>query len=313
MVRNELLVFFSTFIKRYENRFLVAAYEELVEEKRRLQDPVIVEADINRKSALQFGRPGSGDRDPVRSERVSKNTVHASIWKHVLILSVDPHAEVARNAMIIVDYIHAKLLDSPLAPHVKVVMDYLVYMGSTRTVQSRPPSPTPLPRLAEVDVSPTTSGPKKNASYISMGLKRTATAATALKNLAFGASDGQPTSGTSHDNADKPRPGGAVRARVPDEWSRPPDAHDPTLLTHTYQQAKIPLPRGYNMTECDCETCKSKKDKTRQGANKDEEKIPLKSVFFDWSVEVCISSSFVITMYLLIKLQVLPRTTNEDQ
>jgi regulator-associated protein of mTOR len=28
LVRKELLVFFSTFVKRYQNKFLVAAYEE---------------------------------------------------------------------------------------------------------------------------------------------------------------------------------------------------------------------------------------------------------------------------------------------
>ena len=279
MVRNELLVFFSTFIKRYENRFLVAAYEELLGEKKRLQDHTIVDPNIYRRSALQFGRSSVQSRPGSAQEGVSRNSIHGSIWKHILILTVDPHADVARNAIIIVDYVHSKLLDSPLANYTRAIMGELSQLGGSRLAQSRAPSPTPLPRLAEFPVAPNASNLKKNESFISMGLKRTATAASALKHLAWGSSDISSAETTPKKNEPEPP---RTKGRVPDEWSRPPDARDPALQSHSYQSAKVPLPAGYNINSQDIP---SSEDGPKDLRDAHTSVLPLRSVFFEWSVE----------------------------
>ena len=273
MVRTELLVFFSHFVKRYEYKFLVAAYEEFSDERHRLRNAA-TENETNRTSASQVAS-SSGDNTPKPPrEQISKHTIHGSIWKHVLVMSVDPHPEVARNAITIADYVHSRLLASPLGAHARTVIEDLAQLAR-RPALSRQPSLTPLPRLAEIPVSPVTSSIKKNEGYLSIGIKRTASVAAALKNLALGGSTSTESTTSSHGSTPGLHPNQAqrhpvaVRARVPDEWSRPPDAHDQTMRSAAYQQANTPMPRGYRPNETD-------ENKT----------IPLKSGLFDWSIEV---------------------------
>ena len=279
MVRNELLVFFSQFINRYENKILVAAYEELVEERHRLQNPQM-EHENNRTSSMHITRASVDSTQSDRSEGLSKYSVYASIWKHVLIISVDPQPEVARNATIITDYVHLRLLSSPLASRTQSVMDDLIQLGK-RPALSRQPSATPLPRLAEMPIT-TAPQQKKNEGYLSLGIKRTASVAAALKHLALGQTSPEhslhasPSTSTVNNQPHR-RPTGPTRARVPDEWSRPPDAHDHTLHSATYQQAKEPMPRGF-----------------RSEDHQEIPTIPLRSGFYDWSVEVSAILTFII-------------------
>ena len=283
MVRNELLVFFSTFIKRYENKFIVAAYEELVEEHRKLQEPVILEVEMNRKSALQFGRVHPDDYRPESKEGVSKDSVHSTMWKHVLVLTVDPHADVAQNAAIVSDYVHGKLLSSPLKTHARALMDDMLRLGA-RAVQSRPPSPVPLPRLTDVPIPPADTSPKKSEGYFS----RTASAVFSTLGFRTPAPHETESSRTSPPKSiDGSRNGPHIRTRAPDDWSRPPDAHDPLQQVVAYERAKIPLPRGFE--EMDELTQAVKK----LGDGAADCPIPLKSTFFEWSTEV----SFAVVIY----------------
>ena len=279
MVRSELVVFFSTFVRRYEKKFLVSAYEELHDEQRRLKEDLIADADSSRRSH-HGGRNGVDPDHYSSKDNISKNSVHATMWKHLLTLSVDPHVEVAQSASMVADYVHIRLLQSPLGPRAQTLMDDLIRLN-TRRPRSRPPSPTPMPRVAEMSTHPTSPAPRRNESYLSLGFKRTASAASALKHLAFGAPSPvttPPAANGSPTHQEPARPSGSVRARVPDEWSRPPDAHDPSLQSPTYQKARVPLPRGFRPTN---------QEKLIEASLNDEKEgaAPLKSAFFEWSVE----------------------------
>jgi regulatory associated protein of mTOR len=274
IVRSELVVFFSTFIKRYENKMAVVAFEELYDERQRLQPPVIAEVEVTKSTALQqHNRNGSESSSAHARRSISKNSVYSTIWKHLLILSVDPHAGVAQDAVLVVDYVHDRLLHSALGTHAEIIMEDLLRLGR-RAVPSRQPSANPLPRLADVPTVEQSSH-KRNESYLSMGFKRTASFAYSIKNLALGGSQSpeheqsktllsQPSTQTRH--------GSQLKARVPDDWSRPPDAHDPALHISTTEPSKVPLPRGFQ-------------PENPPSAHGRRSEMPLKSDLFDWSVE----------------------------
>ena len=273
MVRNELLVFFSHFVKRYEYKFLVAAYEELVDERHRLRDS-IAENESNKASSVYSA---SHKTEPVSTpgrEQISKHSIHASIWKHLLIMSADPHPEVSRNAIVVIDWVHTRLLTSPLSIHANSVMEDLTQLGK-RPAMSRPPSVNPLPRLAEIPLLSNTPNAKKSEGYLSLGIKRTASVAAVLKHLALGGSAPSesitPTvsSTSSPTSVKSQRLSGQLKTRVPDEWSRPPDAHDHTLQPTAYEQAKTPMPRNFRAEDAG-----------------NTSTIPLHSGFYDWSIEV---------------------------
>lgn len=279
MVRSELVVFFSYFVNRYENKFFVAAYEELVGERQRLRDAEI-ESEERKTHGMQshadlMENAHINEYAPRQSrEQISRHSIHASIWKHLLIMTVDPHPEVARKAVVVADNVHVKLLASALGPHAQAVMEDITHLGR-RPALLMQPSATPLPRLAEISNTPTAPIVRRNESYLSLSIKRTASVAAALRHLALGgpaATDVNPQTSSSisaqtpsHQNHQP----GALRARVPDEWSRPPDAHDPTLHLGTYQKAKSPVPRDYRPDDIN-----------------DSNILPLKSDFYDWSIEV---------------------------
>lgn len=272
LVRTELLVFFSRFVLRYESKFTVVAFEELQDELRRFKTPSLEEVVAPRQSALQFGHQSAPAKKP-EPERISRNSVFATTWKHLLILSVDPHPEIAQNASLVVDHVHTRLLESAIGQHAEDLMEKLAQLAKKPVVlQSRPPSPAPAPRLAEVPVSPTTGPPKRSESYLSLSLRRTASVVGALKSFATGSAptppDSQPASpASSRHTADHPRTS-TTRQRVPDEWSKAPDAHDPRLNIARYQKAKVPQTKGFDPKSGD-----------------EEVSLPIKSEFFEWCTE----------------------------
>lgn len=268
MVRKELLVFFSTFVKRYENKFLVAAFEELLAELQRLRSPNTEAEQV--RHAMNHAQNGPESPTDTLREVISKFSVHATIWKHLLILSVDPHPEVACYATLITDYIHFKLLASPLGTRVERLMDELVglWKRSTSIKQAWPSAPAPKP--ANPPQPPASTNPPKNESYLSLSIKRTAGVAAALKNMTLGSASTTPQEPVTNGTNRQQRPG-SLRPQAPAEWSRPPDAHDPASHSPAYTKAKAPVPRGYK-------------------PRKYEElpTLPLESGFYEWSIEVCI-------------------------
>lgn len=259
LVRKELVVFFSTFVKRYENKFVVVAYEQLVEERDRHP---YKEGDANAFDA----------RDAMISTPISANTIYGSIWVQILILSVDPHPEIARNASVIVDYVHETLTGSPLSQMaMSVIDDLLRFSKREESHLKRVPS---LSSLRIVDSQPGSPLPPipKQQSYLSLSLKR---AGSSLRNLAFGpGSDGSTTSKdtTPQTSPSKSRdpvhPVDTPRGRLPPEWSRPPESHGATGTVGTYHSANLPTSAGFVPFD-----------------PKIKQRIPLQSTLLEWSTE----------------------------
>ena len=273
MVRRELLVFCSTFVKRYQNKFLVAAFEHLIEERDMLLHPG-ADMEPNRPYGQQSRRSHHDSPESPMQHKISQNSVQGSMWMHLLVMSIDAHPEVAQDASIIVDYVHEALLQSPLGPRAQPLIEDIVRLSRRPAALSRQPSATPVARPAQSSASPSPAAPQKNEGYLSIGMRRTASVAAALKHLALGgpsSSDLASQSGNRDPTALTPQQRGppSLRARVPAEWSRPPDENDQTQTSTAYQHSKNPLPRGF------------KARNMRQPSS-----IPLTSGFFDWSIEV---------------------------
>lgn len=266
MVRKELLVFFSTFVKRYQNKFLVAAYENLVEERDKLMHSVY-------DNEVKTNGISQDDLDRNHKSMISRNSVQNSIWMHLLVLSVDGHPEVAQAASIIVDYVHETLVISPLARHALRVIDNILALMQRSTGHSRQPSTAP---SSQASHSTAPAGPPslpKNEGYLSTGLRRNASVAAALKYLGLGGSGSTDnlasSSESAHQTAQQKRMAGPVRPGIPAEWSTPPNQNDTTSTSTKYQRAKVPLPKGF-----------VKHDPNEPAT------LPLESVFFEWSIEV---------------------------
>ena len=268
MVRKELLVFFSTFVARYQNRFVIAAYDQLIEESERLVKTPFEETS-EKVGEVLFLKPKSRAGSIVNETNgVSSNTVFAAIWKQLMIMSVDPHPEIAQNASFVVDCVLNQLLHSRLGPLAQPIMDAIL----------RHHTPLQPFRTSHVDVHSTEKSlpstpptPSKPEGYITASIKRTASVAASLKSLAFGSS-----TPTSHENS--PRSPGrqnlsdrtGASKRIPSDWNRPPEAQDPHHQTAAYPALKTPQPHGF---------------KPFESPNSEPPTIPLRSHFYDWSVE----------------------------
>lgn len=260
MVRKELLVFFSTFIVRHKTKFTVAAYEQVVEEKETLtrpREPHDGNDMLHMKSRPSFSSDGS------TPQSVSQGSIYAAIWKQVLVMSVDPHPEIAQSASIIVDDVIITMMDSPLGTFVQPIFEairkhYREPKATRTTIVETIPTSHP--------TAPTT--PTKQDGYLSAGIRRTASVAASLKLLAFGNSDGG-SSGSlkspSRSLAERP---GNSRSRLPSNWNKPPEAADRPSTPTTLQTAVFPKPRRFE-----------ERDYSK------EPLVPLKSDFFEWSME----------------------------
>ncbi|KAK5129084.1 Target of rapamycin complex 1 subunit kog1 [Cryomyces antarcticus] len=264
MVRKELLVFFSTFIARNKSKFVVAAYEQLKEERDNLRQQTTTNGEVK----------SGGSRQPTRARSESKNTIFAAIWTQVLLMSVDPHPEIARNASIVMDHVLIAILQSPLRMYAQEIMDEI--MGCSK--QTLRPLATPVDGTHtpyQTPSSPTTTTPTKQDGYFSAGMRRTASVAASFKNLAsFGVSklDSRTATQTSPPKSStrpsRPERVPSPRSRIPTEWSRPPDEHDTHNYPQSYVQARVPTTRGFQPRDLS-----------------ESPLVPLKSVFFEWSME----------------------------
>ncbi|CRG85771.1 Regulatory-associated protein of mTOR [Talaromyces islandicus] len=268
LVRKELLVFFSTFVKRYENKFLVAAYEELLEEKHLLLHREQNEA--TQHSARGKLLPKADDAFG-NSQLLSRHTTFGTIWKQLLIMSVDPHPEIAQDGATVVDYIHVALLQSPISPlAIKARDEIMEIFNRLNLTKSQAPEAPEL--KASRPGTPPFQNSQKQEGYFSLSMRRTASVAASLKNLAFGSSsaDQGPLSPTLSQKTSpaKNRAPITPRGRAPPEWTRPPEVNDQIAPATAYHQAPEPPSRGYQPRNGD--TTPS---------------VPLKSKFLNWSTE----------------------------
>ena len=265
MVRKELLVFFSTFVARYRNKFTVTAYEQLLEEKASLVRTQVEEASERAADTL-LTKPKSQTNSINEPHAVSADTVFSAMWKQLLIMSVDPHPEIAQRSCVVVDYVYSVLLHSPLGQFATPIIETVLQ-------HQTPPSST---RASYVEVQPldrsrpsTPPTPVKADGYLTASLKRTASVAASLKSIAFGGS-----APASQDNSPRssgrilPPPVAGPRSRLPQEWSRPPDEKDLHRGIASYPPLKEPRPRYFKARDL-----------------KLPREVPLKSTFYEWSVE----------------------------
>src|SRR5438045_8467568 len=99
-------------------------------------------------------------------------------------MSVDPHPEVARNASIIVDYVHNTLLESPLARPAQAAIDDIIHLSS-KSATPKISFTEPSAKAPTLPVPPTTPTQARQDGYLSASLKRTATVVGSIRNLAF--------------------------------------------------------------------------------------------------------------------------------
>lgn len=271
MVRKELLVFYSTFVVRYKDKFVVTAWEQLNEERNnQLDQEMEPQPPMNGYFDHKRNPSNSG---PLSS--VSRSTVFQAIWKQILILTADPHAEVSKSATTILDYVLATLFESPLGNFAHQTLDEIIshenkplhaHVGSSDgslrpsfDSNRGPPSPTP-------------SNSGKHDGYLAAGLRRTASMAASIKSLASFATLKQ-----AHEDNDKnrlqtqtqsykgPLPS-RPRSQIPADWTKPPDAYDPHPTSGRYSDAKQVPVRGFE---------------PRNLAQPPS--LPLKSGFLEWS------------------------------
>jgi regulatory associated protein of mTOR len=268
LVRKELLVFFSNFVKRYQNKFLVAAYEELVEEEHMLLHKL---RDEDPQSLFLENGDGATEDNCLQISFLSRNTTFGTIWKQIVILSVDPHPDIAQDGCTIVDYIHFKLLQSPmlsLTLKVKQRISGLSNQLNEPKLQVSEPQEVKAARPR----TPPSIPAQKPEGYFSLSMRRTASVAASLANLAFGgnsSSDQGPNSTQPKTSPIKPRFPVTPRGRAPPEWTRPPEVNDHVTPVTSYQLAPIPTSRGFEARDPNGTPI-----------------IPLKSGFLDWSTEV---------------------------
>lgn len=264
MVRKELLVFFSTFVQRYQNKFMVAAYEQLLEERDRL---------LHGGEQPDGHRRGRSQSSTSEDDQVSGDSVQGSMWRHILVMSIDAHPEIAQDATSIVDYVHEALIESPLGSRTHTVIEDISRIFHKKPARSRQPSAAPSSRTLQASGSPAPRAVPRNESYLSMGVRRTASVAAALKHLAMGNITSNASlnghSGTSAPNGSSPQRQANLRSRMPAEWSRPPDEYDHTSTATAYHVAKVPATRGF-----------VERDSSKPST------LPLETGFFDWSIEV---------------------------
>ncbi|KAF2207340.1 hypothetical protein CERZMDRAFT_51226 [Cercospora zeae-maydis SCOH1-5] len=245
MVRKELTVFYSEYVKKYLKRFLCAAFEQLQEE----QD----------KRSGKEQVPRSVKTTPRQSN--SLGTVYRAVWRQVMSLSTDPHPEVSRNAGIIVDYVLNALLESPLGQAAETILDELERKTSME-VSTIGAAVQPLSRVQTAGLGPRPETPPSPSVSVSskadgyFALSRTASVAQALGKLVGW---GSTMSGTTTPYRSRP-------LTPYDASMLPPDALDNIQGPAHQPPAKIP-PTPYFQA--------------RDMAELPE--IPLKPTFFDWS------------------------------
>ncbi|KAJ4298733.1 Target of rapamycin complex 1 subunit kog1 [Collariella sp. IMI 366227] len=256
IVRKELLVFFSHFVLRYESKFLVAAYEQLLEEKEYQLFPP-PEDGLDHKMGLHYARRESRERDGTIKPHVygvAHDSIFAACWKHVNVLSVDPHPEVQRDATTILDYVHHALLHSPVGAQAQTLMDEILRrarkvsrgdmsqrtsMAGTRTAAAQPmPSPGLLKRTASYLFGPL------------MGLDGTAAPSTPSV-----------TPGVHRSYSQRNRKGPGLE-------NAPPEQRDQIASPAHYHIANEPLCANY-----------------KERRHKEMPILPLASTFLDWSTE----------------------------
>ncbi|KAF2203138.1 hypothetical protein GQ43DRAFT_282389 [Delitschia confertaspora ATCC 74209] len=246
MVRKELLIFFSAFISRYKTRFVVAAYEQFLEEGSSELHSTARDT-IDGLYMKVRASPNGNTQLP------SQNTIYSAVWKEMLVMSVDPHPEIARDASVVVDSVVIALLESPLAKCVRPYLDH----AAKKIHGPRPTRHVHIHEDAPESRASTPPTPSKTDGVLSLfgGIRRSTSVAASLKNL-----------WSAHEPASVP-PKSPTRSKTGDTHTHHGEPHRPKT-PEKHPSREEPKPRGY----------------VARDLSKDPE-LPLKSRFYEWSVE----------------------------
>ncbi|KAJ0122916.1 hypothetical protein N8I77_010006 [Diaporthe amygdali] len=257
MVRRELLVFLSHFVLRYESKFVVAAYEHLLEEKEYLLYPPRDDVFDRQNMLLHYARPANRDKDgsiKPQAEGFSNNTVIAAAWKHIMIMSVDPHPEVQKDATAVTDYVHNTLLHSAVGAQAQNLMEE-IQRRTKRTFMKNQASHqrtnTNLSVASDTSV-PASPGLLKRTFSTIFGLGAGADNLNAL-------STPPPSQSASRTGSLRNRTG------LPDA---PPEQNEQSQAPANYHVAEEPVSAGFEERDM-----------------KEIPSLPLPSGFLDWSIE----------------------------
>lgn len=257
MVRRELLVFLSHFVLRYESKFVVTAYEHLLEEREYLLYPPRDDVFDRQNMLLHYARPANRDKDgsiKPQAEGFSNNTVIAAAWKHIMIMSVDPHPEVQKDATVVTDYVHNTLLHSAVGAQAQNLMEE-IQRRTKRTFMKNQPSHQRT--NTSLSVASDTSVPASPGL-----LKRTFSTIFGLGSVA----DNLNTMATPAPSQSASRTGSLRnRTGLPDA---PPEQNEQFQAPANYHVAEEPVSAGFEERDM-----------------KEVPALPLPSGFLDWSIE----------------------------
>jgi len=281
MVRKELVVFFSHFVKRNEEKFLVTAYEQLVQEREFLYNggaragrgflrtssangAALTRSTSNPANlgggSAEFKQPRQHkDSAPRRSD----GTIYAAVWQALLMISSDPFPETAQASKVAVDYVHLALLESPLGPSTHTLIDDIT-RASLKSFSLKLPD-TAMNERARPE-SPGAASSREG--YFTSSLRRSASIAASLRNLAMGYGNTASSSRTEYAQPTKSgRFPNGLAGKDP-EWNRPPDVNHYSSTTTNYRSAKEPVSRNFQPRD-----------------SSEPPTIPIQSKFMDWSIE----------------------------
>lgn len=261
MVRKEFTIFLSHYILRYENKFIVAAFEHLLEEKDYMEHPPRGDGSEN-KMGLHYARSENREQDggvkPI-TRGLAHNSVFAVLWKHAQNLSVDPHPEVQQGAGVIVDYIHNTLIQCPT---VGTAARDIFNEAKRREAKAAAKAKARSGQRSSINsVSNGASTPPLPSPGL---LRRTA---SLLFQPFWGAED-KSTQSSPPTRRPMPRSASMKLGVPPATVAAPPEQSDEANAPATYHAAKEPVSGGFE-----------ERDLTAPPT------LPLKNTFLDWAIE----------------------------
>ncbi|KAI3545391.1 WD repeat domain-containing protein mip1 [Colletotrichum paranaense] len=266
MVRREFLVFLSRFILRFESKFIVAAYEQLQEEREYLLFPPGQDG-MDHKMGLHYARKENRNADGTIKPNVhgfAHNTVFSACWKHALMLNVDPHPEVQRDATVIVDHVHQAVMASAVGEHAQSLIDDIRKRAKRASTKNHLHLSQ---RSNAIGVSNSLATPPLPSPGL---LRRTA---SLLFQLPLFGNDGKADASEKPNySSPAPSPGlhrvGSQKIKAPELAEAPPEQSDPTAIHANYHIAKEPVSTGF--------------EDRKLG---EAPAMPLQSSFLEWSIE----------------------------
>lgn len=202
------------------------------------------------------------------AEKLSQNTIHFALWRLLLVLSCDPDIQVSQNSTMVIWTVLRRVIKE--VPHGPVLFAY--YQELVPRLIPKEPVQKPAARhqvqFETPAVPETPSHQQRSEGYFSASIKRTASVAASLRNLAFGNS--------IHEKSTQSAP--HTPPRTPSIGSEQADKQQPTIHsmheyvddgpTNHYGHFKYPAPDWFHTVNSD-----------------DAFHLPLKSDFFDYAVE----------------------------